>query len=606
MATTTTVTLKGTSGSDSLTGTTTSSLILGLAGDDTLSAGKSNDTLDGGVGNDLLWGGGGSHTSSVLIGGDGDDTLRALYNSGEYAAQISMTGGAGRDVYEFTGYAANSDFTQKTGIQIVADLQDSILVDDLSMDALKLNGARKTITPDGTTVTFYAGKSTVSIVNAEQLGGLTVRTSLDGQTVTLAELSLLAEQSVVTRMGSAGADSLTGGQGDDIIYGGLGNDTLMGMGGNDSLFGGDTLGSGNDGDDLLDGGAGNDTLAASAGRDTLLGGEGNDQLYGGLGNVTLMGGAGDDTLTIGYGGTTMSGGADHAEFDGGAGADRFICMGDAGRTLIHADGQDTVSFDSYSRANMDIGRLGAEGADTVVIRLGLGVPAGVAGPTQLVFDHASTLGGLSFEWADGSTMAWADILAEARKPLVNQNLVGGGGNDTILGGGGQDTLMGLAGNDFLSGGAGNDSITGGLGADTLVGGLGDDTLVGDKGNDDYEFVRGDGRDTIIDKDSTLFNADVLKINGAATNQLWFKHTGNDLEIDLLGTQDKVFVQDWFKGSANQVEKITAADNGKSLTVSKVNSLVNAMAAFSFDTSATSTLPSNTPASITKLVASSWA
>jgi len=140
----------------------------------------------------------------------------------------------------------------------------------------------------------------------------------------------------------------------------------------------------------------------------------------------------------------------------------------------------------------------------------------------------------------------------------------------------------------------------------LQGGAGNDTLVGATGNDTYLFAKGDGQDRIIDTDGTLFNADVLKISGVATNQLWFKRTGNDLEIDLLGTQDKVFVQSWFKGSANQVEKITAADSGKSLSVSKVNSLVSAMASFQIDPSASSTLPSNTPASISKLVASSWA
>jgi len=605
MATTSPVTLTGTSGNDSLTGTTPSSLILGQAGNDTLSAGQGNDTLDGGAGNDLLWGGGGSHTTSVLLGGDGDDTLRALYNTGEYAAHISMTGGAGHDVYEFSGFVANTGFTNKTSVQIVADLLDSILVEDLGMDALKLNGARKTIAPDGTTVTFDAGKSTVSIMHAEQLGGLTVRTSLDGQTLTLAELSLLAEQNVVTRMGSAGADALTGGAGQDDIYGGLGNDTLMGLGGDDRLFGGDPLGSGNDGDNLLDGGAGHDTLVAGAGRDTLLGGEGNDELYGNLGNATLMGGAGDDTLTMGFGGNTVSGGPDHAEFDGGAGADRFICMGDAGRNLIHADGQDTVSFSNYMPANMDIGRLGAEGADTVVIRLGLGVPAGVAGPTQLVFDHANALGGLSFEWADGSTTAWADILAESRKPAPNLNLVGTSANDTTVGGAGQDTLMGLAGNDDLSGGAGNDSLNGGLGADTLIGGLGDDTLVGDKGNDDYEFGRGDGHDTIVDKDGTWFNSDVLKISNAKSNQLWFTRSGNNLNIAIIGTTDKVTIQDWYTSSANRLEKITALGDNKTLNLSRLNGLVSAMAGFTNQAMAGTDLPAGTSNTLSKLITSSW-
>jgi len=51
--------------------------------------------------------------------------------------------------------------------------------------------------------------------------------------------------------------------------------------------------------------------------------------------------------------------------------------------------------------------------------------------------------------------------------------------------------------------------------------------------------------------------------------LWLTKGGKGLNIQLLGTQDKVTVQNWFAGSSDQVEKITASD-GKSLSASKVN------------------------------------
>jgi hypothetical protein len=86
--------------------------------------------------------------------------------------------------------------------------------------------------------------------------------------------------------------------------------------------------------------------------------------------------------------------------------------------------------------------------------------------------------------------------------------------------------------------------------------------------------------------------------------LWLTKGGTDLSIQILGTQDKVTVQNWFAGSANQVEKITASD-GKSLSASKVNALVNAMASFKPPADAAS-LPADTPAAVTKLVTSSWA
>jgi Ca2+-binding RTX toxin-like protein len=72
-----------------------------------------------------------------------------------------------------------------------------------------------------------------------------------------------------TVVGSALADSASGGIGDDALAGNGGNDTLLGQDGNDTLNGG--LGN-----DYLDGGIGNDTLFGGAGNDRLIGSAGND------------------------------------------------------------------------------------------------------------------------------------------------------------------------------------------------------------------------------------------------------------------------------------------------------------------------------------------
>jgi len=326
----------------------------------------------------------------------------------------------------------------------------------------------------------------------------------------------------------------------------------------------------------------------TAGNDRLAGTDGNDTILGGLGNDTLAGLAGDDVL------------------DGGAGADTFVFNVLAGQPL----GRDTVIADANDviqiYGNVDLARANIQrdgNAVTITYSVGSATATG-----QLYFQDASALGNLRFfvDPEGGPGVGSYTLGQLAPLPPADLILTGTAKADTLNGAAADDTLSGLAGNDNLNGGAGNDRLDGGAGNDTLVGNTGNDTLIGGKGNDTYLFAKGDGQDRIVDTDSTLFNSDVLKISGAATNQLWFKRTGNDLEIDILGTQDKAFVQDWFVSSSSRVEKITAADSGKSLSVSKVNSLVNAMAAFTFDTSATSTLPSNTPAAITKLVASSWA
>jgi len=80
----------------------------------------------------------------------------------------------------------------------------------------------------------------------------------------------------------------------------------------------------------------------------------------------------------------------------------------------------------------------------------------------------------------------------------NDSLFGGSGNDSLLGGGGNDSLLGGAGDDSLLGGGGDDSLLGGAGNDFLIGGLGADTLTGGNGNDRFQWLSGDGTDTITD------------------------------------------------------------------------------------------------------------
>jgi Ca2+-binding RTX toxin-like protein len=309
----------------------------------------------------------------------------------------------------------------------------------------------------------------------------------------------------------------------------------------------------------LRGTEGNDSLAASfKGADSLLGLGGDDVLKGSIGSDTLIGGAGADTLT------------------GGAGADVYEFDLQSGNDLVHADGQDTLLIHGVASTGVSIGKLGATGADIEVLSL--------QGGGTITLDQFSTLNGLQLRFDDGKTLAWSAIQAAATK-VESLTLTGTTKADALTGKDGNDTLNGLAGNDTLAGGKGNDS------------------LIGGKGNDTYLFNRGDGQDVIVDTDSTLFNSDLLKLGGATSKQLWLTKSGSNLDIKILGTTDKVTVQNWFAGSSNQVEKITASD-GKSLSASKVNALVSAMASFTPPADAAS-LPANTPAAVTKLVASSW-
>ena len=106
-------------------------------------------------------------------------------------------------------------------------------------------------------------------------------------------------RTIAVYVGTAGANTATGGGGSDMMLGGLGNDTLAGGGGIDLLcgMGGADRLFGDDGTDTLIGGQGNDVLNGGADGDLLLGQGGSDALTGGLGADLFDGGAGTDRAT---------------------------------------------------------------------------------------------------------------------------------------------------------------------------------------------------------------------------------------------------------------------------------------------------------------------
>jgi hypothetical protein len=104
------------------------------------------------------------------------------------------------------------------------------------------------------------------------------------------------------------------------------------------------------------------------------------------------------------------------------------------------------------------------------------------------------------------------------------------------------------------------------------------------------LARAEGQDTRQENDSTWFNSDLITFAADINaRHLWFRKSGNHLEVSVMGSHVKVTVQDWYKGSAYRVEKFTACD-GNSLAASKVDALVNAMASVTPPASATALRP----------------
>jgi Ca2+-binding RTX toxin-like protein len=155
-------------------------------------------------------------------------------------------------------------------------------------------------------------------------------------------------------------------------------------------------------------------------------------------------------------------------------------------------------------------------------------------------------------------------------------------NNVLTGNEAANSLSGLDGDDALYGQGGADRLTGGTSNDILAGGTG-----------------------IIQDYQASSNTDTLSFGpDISAEQIWFRHSGNDLEISLIGTQDSTTIKDWYSGSAYHVEQIVLGD-GTVLLDTQVQALVDAMAAFAPPAEGQTTLPQNYRDILLGQIESNW-
>jgi len=132
------------------------------------------------------------------------------------------------------------------------------------------------------------------------------------------------------------------------------------------------------------------------------------------------------------------------------------------------------------------------------------------------------------------------------------------------------------------------------------------------GNDTYQFVN-DFRDTVINNlppsGGTTPHGEVDFLSGITDEKLWFRQSGNNLQIDLLGTTDHLTISGWYGANAGaQVQTFTA--NGLHLTT-QVAQLVAAMASYGAahtgfnPTTATTATAMPTDTTLQNTIAASW-
>jgi len=330
----------------------------------------------------------GNKGANLIDGGAGADTL---------------TGGAGNDVFVIKAGQANGDvLTDFAGNGSAAG--DSIRFDGYSAAATlaSLGGNQWRITDGSLVETFTIngsfGGSDYSFVNV----GAAPPPPSPSPTPSPSPPPPSPPPSSnpvgdVVLVGTAAANSLSGGSGNDKLSGVGGNDTLVGAGGNDTLDGGA-------GADRLNGGDGNDLLTGVGGNDVLEGGAGADRLDGGAGYDTMIGGAGNDTYVV-------NSTRDRVDESGGLSGD----------------------------------------VDTVESAIAYSL---IAGGTRLVGAVENlTLTGTGNIAGTGNSLN--NLIVGNRGA---NTLTGNEGNDTLVGGAGNDTLIGGRGNDLIDVSSGNDTV----------------------------------------------------------------------------------------------------------------------------------------------------
>ena len=552
-------------GNDSVYVSGGDNFINGGSGDDTIVTGAGFDEIHGGEGSDYLHGGAGnslvfgnegndqlvalSSFDNTLIGGDGDDILRLDISGGEYAGRTSSNylsrfeGGHGNDRME--GFTSADTYVFNRG-----DGHDTIL--DTDYGASHRSGPKRNRytanSSFGSTdrVIFGYGIERDDLLLSQEGKDLVISIN-DGS----AELSdsvriegwFEANRYRIERFEFENGDVLST---SDI------NALWVSQ---DQTEGDDIITGAVDMVLSINGLGGDDKITTGNLSDIIDGGQGNDVIEAGNGDNQILGGSGNDVITSGSGADTIEAGLgnDSVYVSGG---DNFINGGSGDDTIVTGAGFDEIH--------------GGEGSDMLNV---------------------------------------------------------GSGNDAAVGGAGADTLVAsYSGSNDLSGNEGDDVIrierantynsynanTASGASNTLTGGTGNDRLEGWTGSDTYVFNRGDGHDAINDYDRgyhsrsqrSFYRTDTLLLgDGITSDNLWFARAGDSLVIDIENATDQVTIENWYSDTAYQIESISTSES--TLDHTKVDALVQAMAAFDAPTSAGEEIPQDVKDQLQPVLATSW-
>ncbi len=508
-------------------------------------------------------------------------TPTANFNS-NFTIATSVTDGSSAPITgskAFTGTAVNDAPTGAVTITGIAAQGQTLTATNTLADV------------DGLGTISYQWKATGVVIAGATSSTLLLAAAQLGKTITVSASYTDGKGTVESVLSPAttavAAAPIVGTAGADILNGTTGADQLVGLAGNDTYVAnnvGDVIVENlNEGTDLVNASV-SYTLAANVENITLTGttainATGNaldNTLTGNSAANVLTGGAGNDLYIVGTGDTTieaLGAGTDTVQsaiaWTLAANVENLILTGSA---AVSGTGN---ALDNTLTGNTAANVLtGGAGNDLYVVGTGDTTIEALNSGTDTV----------------QSAIAWTLAANVENLTLTGNAAVNGTGN---------------ADANVLIGNLGANTLTGNAGADTLRGLAGADSLVGGSGNDTYWLDRGYGADSITENDTTAGNTDLARFEtGIATDQLWFTHVGNNLEVSIIGTADKFTLNNWYLGNQYHVEQFKTSD-GKTLLDSQVQNLVSAMAAFAPPAAGQTTLSAAYSTALTPVIAANW-
>jgi Ca2+-binding RTX toxin-like protein len=566
--------VNGSGRSDSLIGITdvvvsgNNDTLIADGGTDTLSLTGSNGTLIGGSGTATLTATG---SNNILQGGSGTTTL--ISNAGGN----TLIAGAGATVAQYAtanvavNLASGTAGISGTGVNDTLVGITDVVITGIG-DAVTGGAGTDTLTAKGKNDTLIGGSGggTLTTTSSSDLliggsGTTTLASNANGNTLQAGSGQTVASYAL---------SNLTVDLGAGVASHGSTSDTLIGItdvavtGGADILIAGAA-------DQTLTVSGSNDTLyAASAGDDDLQVTNGsNDTFVATVGGNTLVGDANHTTVVYTGDGLTIDLATDTATINATGVTDSLVGITNVAVTgnsdTLIADG----SADTLSVTGSNDKLIGGSGTATLAAAGSGDILIGGSGTTTLV----GTAAGDTLEAGTGKTTA----TYAASSLAVNLAT----GTAAVNGAGTSDALVGITNvvtggsNDTLTAGSGTDTLTANGSGATLTAGSGTDRLTDTSSGGFYQFSRGDGITTIVNgaAGATSPSNELDFAAGVSDENLWFIKSGNNLQIDIMGTNSHVTVSGWFANAGKDLQEITA---GGLAIDSQVSSLVQAMATYS--------------------------